>query len=250
MQLNESSTPIIIAHRGYSRRYPENTLRAFAAAFEAGARMIELDAALTRDGYLVVMHDATIDRTTNGQGPVNRHTLQALKKLDAGAWFHSRFAGERIPELSEVFDRFSRSGWLNVEIKSHPTRRPAGDFLWRRVVDLIEQKGLTDRVLVSSFDTGLLERIAQIPGPPHLAVLSSRYDGPEVLAMCRRIGALAWHPNHRRLKEAHVEMMHAAGIRVFPYTVNSRKEVRRLRRLEVDGLFTDDPAFVQACLSE
>jgi glycerophosphoryl diester phosphodiesterase len=251
MKLTELKPPIIIAHRGYCRRYPENTLSAFAAAFEAGAQMIELDVSLTKDGQLVVIHDATVNRTTNGRGPVKSYTLEELKRLDAGAWFHRRFSGERIPALADVFDRFAPAGLVNVEIKSHPNlNRQDIDFLRGQVAAAIRQTGLKDRVLVSSFDTDVLEKMAEMTDPPFTALLSSRYEGPREVDLCRRLGVLAWHPNYRRLKAAHVHMMHAAGILVFPYTVNFRGDARRLLRLEVDGLFSDDPRLLKACLAD
>ena len=111
--------PWIMAHRGYRARYPENTLVAFQAALDAGVQMIELDVALSRDRKLVVIHDATLERTTNGEGAVSDHTLAQLKQLDAGGWFHPRFAGEHLPELSEVLDLADGQVLINIEIKPH-----------------------------------------------------------------------------------------------------------------------------------
>ena len=107
-----------IAHRGASGRFPENTLAAFAAAIEAGAQMCELDVQLTRDGAVVVMHDDTVDRTTDGRGAVRGMTLEELKRLDAGVRFGNEFSGERIPTLEEVFALTRGRCGLNIEIKA------------------------------------------------------------------------------------------------------------------------------------
>ncbi len=110
----------ICAHRGASDSHPENTLAAFREAIRLGAHMIEFDVALTKDGELVLMHDKTLDRTTNGTGPVSAHTLAQLRKLDAGRWKHPRFQGERIPTLDEALQMMPVNIWLNVHLKGGP----------------------------------------------------------------------------------------------------------------------------------
>lgn len=107
----------ICAHRGASDTHPENTLAAFREAIRLGAHMIEFDVALTKDGHLVLMHDSTLNRTTNGKGPVADFTLAELKKLDAGSWKNSRFKGERIPTLNEALAIMPENMWLNVHLK-------------------------------------------------------------------------------------------------------------------------------------
>src|SRR5690625_6609337 len=115
--------PLIIAHRGASGNAPENTLAAFQLAVEEGADGIELDVHLSKDGELVVIHDDTLDRTTNGTGRVQDKDLDELKTYDAGSWFDSKFASERIPLLQEVIDILPDDVFLNVEIKNSPTVR-------------------------------------------------------------------------------------------------------------------------------
>ena len=109
--------PLIAAHRGFSAQYPENTMASFEAAVQAGAHMIELDVTLSRDEEVVVIHDDTVDRTSDGSGPVRAFTLRELKQLDAGRWFQPRFSGEKIPALKEVLAAFKDRIWINIEIK-------------------------------------------------------------------------------------------------------------------------------------
>ena len=116
---NETELPRrgICAHRGENHTNPENTLSAFKAAVSLGAHMIEFDVRMTKDGYLVIMHDKTVDRTTNGKGLVSEYTLKQIKELDAGSWKSERFKGEKVPLLSEVLDVIPGNIWINVHLK-------------------------------------------------------------------------------------------------------------------------------------
>ena len=116
MKFSEIKRPLVIAHRGYREKYPENTLAAFNAAVDAGAPMIELDVSLTKDRKLIVIHDDTLDRTTDGIGPVSEYTLAELKRFDAGSWFGTCFKDEQLPALEEVFDAVGGQVLLNIEI--------------------------------------------------------------------------------------------------------------------------------------
>ena len=153
--------PWIIGHRGYPYKYPENTLAAFQAAVAAGVAMIELDVMLSRDRKLVVIHDDTLERTTNGHGAVRNYTLEELKKLDAGSWFDARFADQRLPELSEVLDLAGGLTRVNIEIKakSYEHRHPP-DAIEKQVVAMVQQKNLQEAVLISSFEIDFLVQIA------------------------------------------------------------------------------------------
>ncbi len=146
------ATPLVIAHRGWSGRYPENTLEAFRAAVQAGADGIELDARLSKDGHVVVMHDRAVDRTTDGRGPVGAFTLAELKRLDAGAWFGPSFrrrAGLRVPTLDEVFDAVPRDCLVNIELKARWT----GDVaLMKRVIEAVRRHHRAGTVLLASFN--------------------------------------------------------------------------------------------------
>lgn len=234
--------PWIIAHRGYRAKYPENTLSAFNAALDAGASMIELDVALSHDRKLVVIHDATLQRTTNGHGPVNGLNLEQLKQLDAGSWFHTRFAGERLPELIEVLELVDGRALINIEIKSHAyePNHPL-DAIEQQVTELVCSKKARDHVLISSFNIYILEQLAILKDAPELAWISKCPADRHTVEMCSRVGAFSWHPECRILTPRQVKMMHAAGIKVFPFNIKSRQEFERLLAMDVDGVIINDP---------
>ena len=234
--------PWFIAHRGYRARYPENTLVAFQAALDAGVQMIELDVALSRDRKLVVIHDATLERTTNGEGAVSDHTLAQLKQLDAGGWFHPRFAGERLPELSEVLDLADGQVLINVEIKPHayePHHPP--DAVERQIIELIYRRRIADRVLISSFDLSLLQHIATLDHALALGIISKNPADKQTLEKCKHLHIVSWHPNHQILTPEQVKTMHAHDIRVFPYNADTGEEIARVLEMEVDGVISSDP---------
>ncbi len=249
--LKALTRPVIVAHRGYRAAYPENTLSAFIGAGEIGAPMIELDVTLTRDRALVVIHDDTLNRTTDGRGPVRAFTLAEIKALDAGGWFHPRFAGERVPTLAEVFDVVDHDVCVNVEIKSaaHDPDDPE-DGVERQVVSLVRSRGAGDRVLVSSFSRPVLERVRRLDGDVALGVLTDlRLDG-EIFSFCRSVGAFSVHPEQRRLDRSQVAEAHRNDLRIFPYTVNEPKRMRAVLLMGVDGFFTDDPPAASSLLRE
>ncbi|MGA9536109.1 MAG: glycerophosphodiester phosphodiesterase family protein [Desulfobacterales bacterium] len=241
--------PVIIAHRGYRKRYPENTLAAFAAAFDAGACMVELDVTLTRDRRVVVLHDDTLDRTTDGCGQARGFTLDELKQLDAGNWFDPRFAGERLPTMEEVLGLCAGRGMVNIEIKAgafEAGRLP--DAIEEQVLTAVVERGMSDCVLISSFETRFLSRIADRANAPAVGVLTEQRIGSDPLSLCKRLRAFSWHPDFRSVTSARVRAMHAAGIMVFPYTVNQPEEYRVLLQMGVDGVFTDDPLLLQTAI--
>lgn len=234
--LEQVPQPIIFAHRGASAHAPENTLAAFRLAVELGAPAIELDAKLTTDKKVVVFHDLTLDRTTNGKGPLKRKSLAELRELDAGSHFSVQFAGELIPTLEEVFESVGRSIFINVELTS-----TAG--LPDRVAELVNRFNLHDRVLFSSFFPNNLVRIKRLlPQCP-----------AGLLAWKGNAGAYArgligeWitphiiHPYTGDVTEAFMKRQRKRNRRVHVWTVNKPDDMQRLFALGVHGIFTDDP---------
>ena len=147
--------PLLVAHRGFKAKYPENTMTAFKAGVDAGAQMVELDVHLTRDHELVVIHDDTLDRTTNGEGPVDEYTLTELKRLDAGHWFHPRFAGEQIPTLREVLRQLSHRVLINIEVKSDIEQNtPVSGVIEEKLLDLLKRGDVFSAVLISALIRG------------------------------------------------------------------------------------------------
>ena len=150
-----------IAHRGASAYYPENTMSAFKAAVDMKADMIELDVLLSKDNIPVVFHDERLDEKTNGSGLVCDHTLSDLKKHDAGSWFDTKFKNERIPTLREVLE-FSRNRILvNIEIKPEVVTEKEESGIVKLVLNLVEELGMEEVVMISSFDYRVLERLSK-----------------------------------------------------------------------------------------
>ena len=241
LDVTRYNRPLLIGHRGYPARYPENTMASFEGAIKAGCDMIELDVTLTKDRKVVVIHDDTLDRTTEGKGSVIDHTLEEIKRLDAGSWFDSRFSSERVPELSEVLKLTADRCLLNIEIKQSAFEAdyPA-DAIEHQVVDLVKTAGTMDRVIISSFDKRILQRIAAMEAPPAVAFISNHGADKSVLEMLLAIKAFSWHPRFKALTRDQVDMLHAAGLKIFPWTINTREEAERILALGVDGLICNE----------
>jgi glycerophosphoryl diester phosphodiesterase len=239
---NNFKTPWIIGHRGYPAKYPENTLAAYQAAIAAGAIMIELDVMLSRDRKLVVIHDATLERTTNGRGAVADFTLAELKRLDAGSRFDAAFADQQLPGLSEVLDLVNDRAYVNIEIKSnaYESHHPA-DAVEKQVVELLRRKKLLDSGMISSFDVNILEQIASMKAAPAIAFISNKPAGKNTVKMCTRLNVFSWHPDYKIVTPKQVDMMHASGIKVFPYNVDTLEDFIMMRDMKVDGVITNDP---------
>ena len=215
---------------------------AFKAALDAGVQMIELDVALSRDRKLVVIHDATLERTTNGKGAVRDYTLAQLKQLDAGGWFDPMFVGEQLPELSEVIDLADGQVLINIEIKPHayePQHPP--DAVERQIIGLIRRRRIADRVLISSFDASLLQHITSIDHAPALGLISRDPVNKKTLEKCKQLNVVSWHPNHQILTPDQVKTMHTHDIRVFPYNADTSEEIARVLAMDVDGVISSDP---------
>jgi glycerophosphoryl diester phosphodiesterase len=234
--------PWIIGHRGYPARYPENTLIAFQAAIEAGVTMIELDVTLSRDRKVVVIHDATLERTTNGYGTVADHTLAELKQLDAGSWFDPKYTDQRIPELSEVLDLVKGQAYVNIEIKpgAYEAHHPP-DAIEKQVVEMLIQKDLVGTCMISSFEANILEQVEALQRKPAIAFISETPADKATVRMCIRLNTFSWHPDQRIVTRNQVMQMHAAGIKVFPYNVDTLADFNRMRNMKVDGVITNDP---------
>ena len=247
LDLSRLSKPLLIGHRGYPARYPENTLASFKGAMDAGCDMIELDVTLTRDRKVVVIHDDTLDRTTTGKGLVRGHSFEEIEMLDAGSWFDPRFAAERMPELSEVLKLTAGRCLLNIEIKASAFEPdfPA-DAIEHQAVQLVKTTGAMDRVIISSFDQRILQRIAAMDAPPALALISDHAADRNVLERLLAEKAFSWHPRFTVLTRDQVDMLHAAGLKIFPWTINTREEAQKLLALGVDGLICNELRVMQA----
>ncbi len=240
-------TPLYIAHRGLSSRYPENTLVAFRAAADAGAGMIELDVTLTRDRRLAVIHDSTVDRTTDGTGPVNTLTMAQLRRLDAGGWFAERFAGEPVPSLDQVLDAVKGRLLVNIEIKSEAFEpRAPHDAVERQIVEMVTERQMSAEVLVSSFAWRVLGRLRALSPEIAVGLLSQLPADERLLYWFRRLDGFSWHPDYRVVSRSQVETLQGLGAKVYPYAVKGRIDTPSLLAMGVDGLIVDDPGQMTA----
>ncbi len=230
----------IWAHRGASCGAPENTLAAFREAEAAGADGIELDVHLSRDGVPVVIHDETLERTTDGRGPVARMRHRDLSELDAGSWFGPAFAGEPLPTLAEVLDWAAGRLRLNIEIKS----AGAGNA----VLDLLRQFPRA-RPVISSFNLRLLEDLHRAaPEVPIAFLVDSRF-WRRSLRKALACAAESFHPRQDLVSRTMIAACRSAAMPVYPWTVDDPQRVARLRRMGVDGVFSNDPARVRRHLA-
>jgi glycerophosphoryl diester phosphodiesterase len=237
--------PLILAHRGASRRAPENTMAAFRLAAQLGADGIELDVQLSKDGEAVVMHDSRVDRTSDGHGRVADLTLAELRALDAGGWVAPEFAGERIPTLAEVLYELGPRLVLNVELK---TAGLFGGGLEVEVVRLVEDAGLGERVILSSFDPLALWRVRRLN--PHLSTGLLYAPDSSLVVRGRWLQALArpaaLHPRWDTLDGSDVAAAHRQGLAVRPWTCDDPGGLRRLIAWGVDAIITNVPDVARA----
>lgn len=228
----------IIAHRGASAHAPENTLAAFRLALEHGAHAIELDALLTRDGEVAVIHDNILGRTTDGRGAVKALEWADLQSLDAGRWFNGDFAGERIPHLRAVLQAVAPHITVNIELKNDAAPFNA---LAEQVSNLIRETNTAERVFISSFNPLALRRFHQLQPEIPIGLLALGGGAGLGRVAARFVPHDALHPHQRAVTPPLVARAHAAGKRVHAYTVNAPEDMRRLFALGVNGIFTDDP---------
>lgn len=223
----------IVAHRGWSGQYPENTLLSIERGlYHPVVNIIEMDVQLSRDGIPIIIHDYTLERTTNGSGFVGNHTLQELKKLDAGSWFSQKYCHERIPTLEEVFQvfiPFAKQGKkLNLEIKR------GGDFypeIEKKVVSLIQRYGLEDAILITSFNHETVRTFSLVGpeitrglliyGVPVLIHELLHYTGSTLLSMC-----------YPYLTSSFIKPLLNQGIQCIAWTVNDPQHIKQISSLD------------------
>ena len=239
--------PLIMAHRGHSSHYPENTLAAFRAAIAAGAHMVELDVNLSQDRRLIVIHDESVDRTTDGGGSVQAQTAVQLSRLDAGSWFDPKFAGEKIPTLEQVLEALKGRIGVNIEIKPEAFEAHGPqDAVERQVWERVRAMGMQDDVLVSSFEWRALERLRNLDFGIALGLLSDMPANDSLFHWYQRVQGFSWHPDYRVLTPSQVKTLHNMGARVFPYAVDGKIDIPGMLSMGVDGLILDDPRQVSA----
>lgn len=244
---------IVIGHRGASGHAPEHTIPSYDLAIELGVDYIEQDLQMTSDGVLVIMHDPTLSRTTDGRGNVIDMTLADLKRCDAGRWFGRKFEGTRVPTLRELFERYGKSTNYYIETKN-PDDAPGME---EALLALINEFDLRDgavekrQVLIQSFSRASLAKIRGMdPELPLIQLIAKEHDSAVISAMLPEIRAYAVGigPSRLSVDEALVVAVHAHDLHVHPYTVNEPTEMKRMIELGVDGMFTDFPDRLKALL--
>ena len=231
--------PVVIAHRGDSKFAPENTLGAFKQAMDKGAQAIEFDVKLSSDRKVVVIHDQTVDRTTNGHGDIRYLSMEEIKRLDAGVRFAEKFPSERIPTLEEVFQNLGTGIHMNIELTNYATPH---DGLVEEVVRLIKKFGNEDQLIFSSFFARNLHLAKKLIPTVPCGLLAY----PGLVGLPAR--GLGWKKDmdalHPYLSDVHmnlVKRVHDAGRQLNVWTVNLKEDLERLIKMGVDGIFTDDP---------
>jgi glycerophosphoryl diester phosphodiesterase len=251
-----SPRPLVIAHRGYSQFAPENTLPSFKLAMVAGADLVELDYHHTRDGKLIVIHDADLDRTTDATNrwagkklKVESKTAAEIQSLDAGKWFDPKYAGTRVPLLAEALDTIHAGGGVTL------IERKAGAA--PDCVRLLREQNLVNKVIVQSFDWEYLRAFHELEPDQVLGALGppSRFsDGKkpsgigkelsaEWLDELRKTGAQVAVWSDKVTKEA-VQLAHQRGLKVWVYTINELEPAQKLLDMGVDGIITNNPSLI------
>lgn len=241
--------PLVIGHRGAMAMAPENTMASFLEALRQGADGIECDVHLSRDGQVIVMHDATVDRTTNGTGPIAELTFEALSRLDAGSWYDPRFAGERVPTLDAVLSlvkaeskRQDRPLLAVIELKAG-SRRYRG--IEAAVTQAILAADLSEQTIIISFD--------------HRAILETKRLAPTITGgvlyygqpidpvhLARTANADFLGPSLECVSAEEVELAHQMGLKVFVWTVQTSEQALALATLKVDAFGANAPALALA----
>ena len=227
----------IFAHRGSKGTHPENTLASFKEAVRVGSDGIELDVHLTKDGYLVVIHDETVDRTTNGTGEIRNLTLAEIKAMDAGSWFHKKYAGEKIPTLEEVLlllTGLGFNGQLNIELKTDVIQY---EGLVEKCLALQSTKDWPFAIVYSSFNPYTLVELKQANPSQEIGLLfESKEWANKGDAMLEKE---SYHPDLKLLDWTLEWNTNRLPLRVW--TVNEEKDINRCFELQIEAIFTDYP---------
>ena len=242
----ESGQSLVFGHRGAMAYAPMNTLAAFELAYKQGAAGIELDVHCSKDGHPVIVHNFTLDETTNGEGAVSGKSLAELKTLDAGGWYADDFAGEPIPSLDEVFESLGKKLLINIEIKSI---LPNTDGLEQATADCIQRHQMQARVLVSSFSPYALQRFKRILPTVMTGFLYASEAQTDIQAVAADIPHQARHPHHNMVDETYMRWAKANHYYVNTWTVNSPERARELKKLGVNAVITDCPDMIMAAFA-
>ena len=242
----------IIAHRGASAYYPENTLPSFEGAIAMGADMVELDVQLTSDKEVVVFHDEKISRCTDGRGKIADHTLAELKKLDAGSWFDKKFQNTRIPTLAEVLGVCKNKIAVNIEIKTEAVSKMFFGGIEEKCLKIVERSGMNGHVVFSSFDPRAIMHLKQIDDTVTVAVLFEKkhYGSKLPSDIMESVGADAFNCSGSEFNQKWLANVKLNNIPVNIYTVNDTNNMKRFINMGVSGIFTNKPDILRRVVAD
>ncbi|MGM7703123.1 glycerophosphodiester phosphodiesterase [Pseudalkalibacillus sp. Hm43] len=241
----------VVAHRGAAGYAPENTMAAFDKAVEMDSDYIELDVQMSKDGELVVIHDTTVDRTTDGTGKVGELTYAELRALDAGSWFAPEFKGEHLPTLGEVLDEYRGKTNFLIELKA-PSLYPG---IEEKVADALEARDMDEpedhSVIVQSFDFNSMQIFNELSDEVPVGVLTWKSEDltPEALEAFTEYADYV-NPSKSKVNRALVEEIHGLEMGIMPWTVRAQEDVQPLLDAGVDGIITDYPDYVPSSSEE
>lgn len=244
--------PLVIAHRGDSAHRPENTLASFAAALELGATIVELDVQLTRDGEVIVLHDATLDRTTDRSGEVGRMTLAEVRRASAGypALFGPAWAGERVPTLAEVLGLVRERARVMIEVKSESVSDDEDGGIEARTVELVRRLDLADRVAIISFDHRALVRLRRLAPEITRGHLFGRTTPDEAATAAADAGCAIVMPHKSQLSPAFAARAVEQGLLLATWVVDDPQELKQLAPLGLYGVGSNCPGVLLDAIAD
>jgi glycerophosphoryl diester phosphodiesterase len=242
----------IIAHRGASAYYPENTIPSFEGAIAMGADMVELDVQLTSDKEVVVFHDEIISRCTDGRGKIADYTLAQLKKLDAGNWYDKKFKNTRISTLMEVLDICKNKIAVNIEIKTEAVSKMFFGGVEEKCLKIVAQSDMDGHVVFSSFDPRAIMHLKQIDETAAVAVLyeNKYYVSKLPSDIIDLVGADAFNCSKSELTKEWMIDVKSQGIPVNIYTVDDVRNLKKFLNMGVSGIFTNKPDILKKVLAD
>ena len=233
----------VIAHRGVSGSYPENTLSAFQAAIDIRAEMVELDISTSKDGIPVTVHDRTVDRTTDFEGDVQSFSLEELKRMEVGAWFSEQFRGEEFPTLKNSLELMKDKIAVNIEIKTEAVSDEIEGGVVDKALQVVKDLDMTSSVIFSSFDYRVMEQLNVLDPKMAKALLYEASQSDELLPseLVRKHKVDIFNCSYKQLSEEWINDLQKHKIPYFVYTVNDPELMRELIEKGVSGIFTDFP---------
>ena len=243
------STPLIISHRGANKYAPQNTAPAFESALEIGIDGFETDVHITKDGYVVICHNYTIDETSDGKGKISDMTLEELRQYDFGSYFSNSFKGTKILTIDEFLTLIENADVevINIEIKPPKQKETA---IVRETIKAVKEHGLFDKLLISSFSPDILREAKRIdkncktgflygPNSPTTPFVAWR-----ICSYVKSLGCESVHPNFLFVNKKYIEKAHAAGLKVNPWTVDLPELIDNMIKWGADGIITNLPDVV------